>query len=264
MILRATAGLVLAAIIALVAGRTRSLAPTGVAAAIVTGTVCAAAGWTWAIMLIAFFATSTALTRLGADRKRSADRIVEKGGARDAVQVLANGGMFALAAALFAASGAEVWMILGAGALAAAAADTWATEIGMLARGAPVSLLTLRPLPAGTSGGVTVLGTVGGIAGAGFVSVLAWSGGWPAAAILGAALGGVAGMMTDSLLGATLQARRWCARCSDATERVMHSCGRRTEPAGGVPWLDNDGVNLAATVAGALVALIAARALTGS
>jgi uncharacterized membrane protein len=85
--------------------------------------------------------------------------------------------------------------------------------------------------------------------------------GWPLPAVAGALVGGVAGTTADSLLGATVQARRWCDTCSAATERVLHICGRRTEPAGGLPWLDNDGVNLAATIAGAGVALAVAAML---
>lgn len=263
MIARAAIGLLLASAVSLAAARLRLLSPSGVTAAIVSGTVCAAAGWSWAAMLIGFFAVSSALTRVGAQRKRAAERIVEKGGARDAVQVLANGGVFAGAALMSLVTGRATWMVIGAGALAAAAADTWATEIGMLARARPVSILTARPIPTGTSGGVTFLGTVGGIAGAAFIALLVWIGGWPVAAVAGAVGGGIAGSLVDSILGATAQARRWCAECSAATERVVHSCGRKTEPAGGFQWLDNDGVNFAATLAGAGVAVVVA-AMTGA
>lgn len=257
MIERAAIGLLLASAVALAAARLRLLSPSGVLAAIASGTVCAASGWSWAVMLVAFFVASSALTRVGAQRKRAAERIVAKGGARDAVQVLANGGVFAGAALMSLVSAPAAWMAVGAGALAAAAADTWATEIGMLARGRPVSILTWRPIPTGTSGGVTLLGTVGGIAGAAFVALMAGSGGWPVSAVIGALAGGIAGTVADSILGATVQARRWCAECSDTTERLVHSCGRKTEPAGGFQWLDNDGVNFAATLAGAGIAVLA-------
>ena len=262
MIGRALLGVVLASVIAVSAGRMRLLSPSGVAAAIATGTVSAAAGWSWALMLISFFAVSSALTRVGASRKqRMTEGLVEKGGRRDAVQVLANGGVFALAALLSLITGSPVWAVVGAGALAAAAADTWATELGTLAGRPPVSITTWRPLPPGTSGGVTLLGSAGGLAGAAFIAALAWLSGWPTLAIAGGLAGGVAGTTADSLLGATIQARRWCNGCSAATERVLHTCGRRTEPAGGLPWLDNDGVNLAATLTGASVALAVAAIL---
>ena len=263
MIGRAALGLLLASAIALAAWRLRLLSTSGAVAAIACGTACAAAGWSWAIMLIAFFILSSALTKVGASRKRTAERIVEKGGARDAVQVVANGGVFAGAALVSLVWPGVIPLALGAGALAAAAADTWATEIGLLAGRQPVSILTNRPLPAGTSGGVTLLGTAGGFGGAAFVAAMVWIAGWPPAAVAGAFVGGVAGTFADSLLGATVQARRWCEGCSAATERVVHHCGRRTEPAGGFQWLDNDGVNLAATLGGAAIAVMVATAMGG-
>ena len=252
---RALLGVMLASAVSLAAGRMRLLSPSGVAAAIASGTVTAAAGWSWALMLIAFFVVSSALTRVGAARKRATESLVEKGGRRDAVQVLANGGVFAFAALMSLVHASPGWTAVGAGALAAAAADTWATEIGTLARGRTVSITTLRPLPPGTSGGVTLLGSAGGLAGAAFIAALAWASGWPLPAVAGALAGGLAGTTADSFLGATIQARRWCDACSVATERVLHTCGGRTEPAGGLPWLDNDGVNLAATLTGAGVAV---------
>ena len=79
---------------------------------------------------------------------------------------------------------------------------------------------------------------------------------------LGCSGGGLApGSLVDSLLGATLQARRWCARCSVSTEQMTHACGETTDLAGGLRWLDNDGVNLVSTLAGAAVAWTVARSL---
>jgi uncharacterized membrane protein len=60
-------------------------------------------------------------------------------------------------------------------------------------------------------------------------------------------------MLGDSLLGATVQARYRCRRCGAPAEGAAH-CGEPAQHAGGLAWLDNDGVNLAATSAGALVA----------
>ena len=261
MVGRAALGLLLASAIAVAAGRMRMLSPSGVIAAIASGTACAAAGWSWAFMLIAFFGASSGLTRFGARQKQVTEGLVEKGGRRDALQVLANGGVFSFAALMSIVSLSPAWTVVGAGALAAATADTWATEIGTLAPGLPRSITTRRPLPTGTSGGVTLLGSLGGIAGAAFVALCAGMSGWPAVAVAGAVAGGIAGTTADSLLGATVQARRWCAECAVATERVLHMCGRKTEPAGGFQWLDNDGVNLAATAVGATVALAVAAML---
>lgn len=120
----------------------------------------------------------------------------------------------------------------------------------MLARAAPRSILTGRPLPVGLSGGVTLAGTAAEVLGAAFIALCA---GPPSAVAV--ALGGVAGAFVDSLLGAALQARRWCAACARECENDPHACGNPTVHLRGLPWLHNDGVNFAATATGALVAL---------
>lgn len=252
---RALIGLALAAAIALAARRAGSLSSSGAVAAIALGTLTFAAGWSWAVVLIAFFVASTALSRWRADRK--AERmagIVAKGGRRDAVQVLANGGVFAACAALSLLEPSPAWAVLGAGAIAASTADTWATEIGALARSQPRSIVSWRPVPPGTSGGVSVRGTFAALAGAAFIASTSRLVGWPAAAVPAALAGGLAGTTADSLLGATLQARRWCASCAEQTERAIHRCGSATMHAGGLPWLGNDAVNAVAGGVGALVA----------
>ena len=255
MLARALIGLALAVAIALAARRAGSLSTSGAVAAVVLGTVAFAAGWSWAIVLIAFFAASTALSRWREDHK--ADRmagIVAKGGRRDAVQVLANGGIFAACAVLSLVVPWPGWPILGAGSIAASTADTWATEIGALAPGRPRSIVSWQPVPTGTSGGVSLQGTAAALAGAMFVAAVARLVGWPAAAIPAALAGGLAGTTADSLLGATLQARRWCASCAERTERAVHRCGSPSTHAGGLPWLGNDAVNAVGGGVGALVA----------
>src|SRR5437870_3701993 len=94
---RAAAGAALALAIALAARRARALDASGAVAATALGTLAIAAGWTWGALLIAFFITGSALSRWKRDEKaRRTGATVEKGGERDAWQVLANGGVFAL------------------------------------------------------------------------------------------------------------------------------------------------------------------------
>ncbi len=256
-VLRGAIGALVASIIAIAAHRARSLSTSGAIAAVVVGTVCAAAGTSWAAMVIAFFVSSTALGRIRADvRERRIGRVVAKGGARDAMQVLANGGVFTAAALGHVVHPSPVWMALGGGALAAAASDTWATEIGSLARQLPRNILTWRTVPPGTSGGVTAVGTLASFGGAAFLGAVAIVGGWPARIVAALILGGIAGGLTDSVLGASVQVRRWCDRCEAGTEQPVHLCGTATRVSGGVPWIDNDTVNLLSVVVGGLVALL--------
>jgi uncharacterized protein (TIGR00297 family) len=256
---RVAAGLLLATAIALAARRTGSLSSSGAVAAVVCGTLAVAAGWGWGVLLIAFFATSSALSRVG--ERRRAERtagIVAKSGARDARQVLANGGIFAAAATAAIVVPWPGWLAAGAGSLAAATADTWGTEVGTLARRPPRLITTGRPVPPGTSGGVSAPGLAATVAGALFTGALLPALGAPARFGVAAAVGGVAGALADSLLGAVAQERRRCPRCAASTEQRIHGCGTPTERTGGWGWLDNDAVNLLCGGTGAAVALLIA------
>jgi len=186
-----------------------------------------------------------------------ASGLVEKGNERDAFQVLANGGVFAGGALVATATGGPAWAAAALGALAAATADTWATEVGTVAGGSPRSVISFKPLPAGTSGGVTVSGTLASIVGAACIAGVSYFMGVNRA-LAAVFVGGVVGSLTDSLLGATIQERRWCDACSEATERRTHYCGRATRVVGGVPGARNDVVNVVCTLVGAGVAAIIA------
>jgi uncharacterized protein (TIGR00297 family) len=258
-VVRAVAGAVLSLIVATAALRTRTLSKSGAAAGVLVGTICMAAGWSWGAILFSLFISASALSKVGEARKSvRVETVVEKSGERDAAQVLANGGVFVAAALGQLAAPSPAWLAIGAGAIAASTADTWATEVGTLVAHEPVSILSGRRVPAGTSGGLTVAGTLAGAAGAMFIAAEATLANWPVS-FAAVAVGGVAGALTDSLLGASIQARRWCEACAVSTERLVHICGNRTRHAGGVRGFDNDVVNAVCSAVGALVALALSR-----
>jgi uncharacterized protein (TIGR00297 family) len=249
---QALIGVAFAGAVALLALRLRALTPGGAFAAWIVGAcIFGAGGWPYAAVLFAFFIPSVVLSRIGRARKRELVDI-GKHGARDAWQVVANGGVAALGAILSAATHAHALAAAFAGAFAAASADTWGTEIGTLVNARPRSILTLRPVAAGLSGGITFAGTLAEIAGACAVALVAWPLGigtwWSVAA------GGVAGAFADSLLGASAQALRYCPQCARACETDPHVCGSKTELARGLRWMSNDAVNACATAIGAGVA----------
>ena len=261
MLSRIAAGVVVAGTVALAASRAHALSRAGTLAAVVVGTLAVAAGWAWGALLIGYFAASIALSKLRATEKAErTGSVVAKGGARDAVQVLANGGVF-VGAALFAATplltAAEgaVAATAALGALAASAADTWATEIGSLASRPPRSIISWRPVPPGTSGGVNLLGIGAMVLGAAFIAFGARFLSIQSS-IAAVVVGGVGGALADSVVGATLQDRRWCDVCETSTERAVHSCGATTRHSGGLTRMDNDLVNLIATVAGGTIAAL--------
>lgn len=249
-------GAIAAATIAIVAYRTRSLDLGGALAAFVVGTITyGALALPGAAVLLGFFVTSVGLSRVGRSRKRVVLADVDKTGARDAAQVLANGGIAALCA-LLAHFVAPRYALAFAGAFAAATADTWGTEIGTLVRRAPRSILTFKPIATGLSGGVTLPGTLAEFAGAAFIAglALAMTTGIGARGFAAIALAGILGALTDSVLGASVQSLRWCPQCRRATEREPHVCGANTSPLRGFAWFGNDAVNAVATLVGAVVA----------
>ena len=250
--MRIVAGVVFAAVVALAARRARALTADGAVAAWIVGAIVFdALGWPGAAVLFAFFIPSTMLSRIGRAHKRALVD-VGKAGPRDAFQVAANGGAAALAALAAAAFHTPAALCAFAGAFAAASADTWATEIGTLARGRPRSILNLRPMATGLSGGITVPGTLaqaaGALAVAGTAAAVGLGSWWVVAAA------GFGGALTDSLLGAAAQALRWCPTCNRACETNPHICGTPTSLARGFAWLENDAVNAAATATAALIA----------
>ncbi len=98
--------------------------------------------WRWLLPGLVFFVTSSALSRVGRERKRDAERRQQKGHVRDVSQVLANGGIAWVLLLASAFVGLDVLFWGYAGAFAAAAADTWGTEIGTLSRSDPVNIRT--------------------------------------------------------------------------------------------------------------------------
>lgn len=263
--------------------RARALDRGGAAAAFLVGTLTyGSGGWPFTLVLLAFFLPSVGLSRVGRGRKKALVDI-GKGGARDAAQVFANGGVAtacAVAATIFAggrhppalgASGLGPWLAAFAGAYAAATADTWGTEIGTLARGTPHSILTLRPIATGLSGGVTGWGMLAEAAGAvwlaGSACLCLWGLAGPAAPNSGrnaaaacftaVALGGILGALADSVLGATVQELRHCPVCDRDCETNPHVCGSPTRLVRGVRGFSNDLVNFAATLVGEAIAYLA-------
>jgi uncharacterized protein (TIGR00297 family) len=191
----------------------------------------ASAGPSAFVALTALFILTWAATRLGFRRKQELG-VAERGDGRNAWQVLANLGVAVLASVFFSATGNWAWLVAASAALAEAATDTVASEIGQTHRTARL-ITTWETVPAGTDGGVTLLGTAAGaVAGLLVASVSAGTGMIPRAQLWIPVAAGFAGMVIDSILGATVQRRR---------------------------WLNNEAVNLLGTLAAAGIAFLIAQ-----
>ncbi len=259
---RLALGLVLSFGISGVAYRLEALDRSGWLGAVLVGTaVFGFGGWPWAFLLLAFFISSSALTHYRAGRKAGVAQEFAKGGRRDLGQALANGGVGALLALLWALSSYPALWWAFAGSLAAATADTLATEVGLLSPRLPRRILDGRPVPPGTSGAISLEGTAAagiGALGIGFFALLLSPVGGSLGHAFFVGMAGLLAALFDSLLGATIQGIHWCDRCGKETERPVHSCGQRARRWRGWPWLTNDGVNALAALAGALLAGVGA------
>lgn len=245
------------AIISLLSVRSGLLSVSGGPAAFLLGTVMLGlGGLSGGLPLIAFFLPSSLLSHVGPWRKRKMEGLYQKGSRRDAWQVAANGGVAGLLMiVIWLLPQHELYLPLVA-SLAAAAADTWGTEIGGGIGGRTVSIATWRSVEPGTSGGISLIGTAGGLAGALVVglSALPWFD-KPIRDLAIVTTAALCGMLLDSLIGATMQRRFRCPRCGVITERSTH-CDTPALHYAGVRFIDNDGVNLICATSAALVALI--------
>lgn len=186
------------------------------------------------VALVTVFAVAWVTTRFGTRRKRALG-LAEDSRGRSAAQVSANLGV-AAALCIVSAATERSWLLGPAmAALAEAAADTAASECGEALADGAFLITSLRPVRAGTDGGVSVPGTLAGLAAASVVAGVAAAVGviaWPLIPAVAAA--GTVGTLVDSVLGATLQAR-------------------------GI--IGNNGVNFAGTLTAAAIVLVFAQFL---
>ncbi len=257
-------GFALANLIGALAYKRGSLSRSGVLGAVVIGTmVFGLGGLAWGALLVVFFVSSSALSHYKESLKESIAEKFSKGHRRDWAQTLANGGAGALMVLANALWPNALWWAAFAGAMATVNADTWATELGVLSKSRPRLITTGQVVDVGTSGAVTLTGTLAALGGAALIGLCAALFYWIETSTLGEALFigvgatvcGLAGSLIDSLLGATVQAIYFCETCGKETERhPTHTCGSPTRPLRGWRWLDNNWVNFLSSVAGAVLA----------
>ncbi|HWO90225.1 MAG TPA: DUF92 domain-containing protein [Gemmatimonadales bacterium] len=222
--------------------------PGAAAAALVGGIVWLGLSWPGLAVLAAFLVTGSLLT--------------PGGGRRSPLQVLANGGVPALCAVL--ARSDPGFALAFAGAVAAATADTWSTEIGARTSGTTVLITTLKPVSPGVSGGISALGTAAGLAGAVVIAAVATALGIAELrSALWIVVAGLAGSLTDSLAGAVIQAR-WRCSCGALIETGTHGCGGTSSLSSGFRIVTNDSVNFMATLVGAAVAALPSLMTSGT
>ncbi|MEK3807957.1 DUF92 domain-containing protein [Bacillus sp. FSL H8-0547] len=233
----------------------KSLTLGGAAAAACTGvSIYAGFGYPGLILLGVFFGSSSLWSKYKRNQKASVEEMLFKGDQRDAVQVFANGGAASLLSILYAFFPFEGGFAVYSAAIAAANADTWASEIGTLSRKKPRMIFSFKQVEKGTSGAVSVLGTAAAAAGSGLIALCAY-------AVFALEpkefylifLIGFAGNLLDTFLGAAVQVQFQCPSCGKVTEKKMH-CGTEGVKTGG--FLDNDAVNFTAILGAAVLVFL--------
>jgi uncharacterized protein (TIGR00297 family) len=254
-------GFLLAILVAWIGWRLRALSSSGAWAAVISGgLIFGLGGIPWAVLLLTFFISSSALSKAFSQRKRAVNEKFSKGSRRDWQQVFANGGLGVILVLLNFLFPEKDWIwIAYVGVMAAVNADTWATEVGVLSRTPPRLITTGEVVERGASGGITPIGSLAAFLGSLLVSTVAFlltpMINTPLF-ILGGSLGGLAGALADSLIGASVQGIYYCPTCTKETERhPLHSCGTETKPLRGWRWVNNEVVNFSCSCVGAITAV---------
>jgi uncharacterized protein (TIGR00297 family) len=239
-----------------------SLSKSGALGGLIVGTLTFGfGGWQWGVLMGVFFVSSSLLSHFKEAEKKAAAEKFDKGHRRDMGQVVANGGLGALLATLSAfvpetVVAADMWFFLFLGVMASVTADTWATELGTLSKQPPRLITNGRVVEVGTSGGVSFLGTAVSLLGGlviGFVAGLITEYNLAVTASAGA-LGGLAGSLFDSLLGATVQQIYYSDVRQKVTEKKIDPDGTPNKPLRGWSWMNNDMVNLISSLVGGFIA----------
>jgi uncharacterized protein (TIGR00297 family) len=215
-------------------------------------------GFQWFMLVAVFFILGVIFTLYKYGYKRRIGVAQRRGGARNWPHILANGGLASIVALMNLFGPSVSLGALFLGALSTSAADTAATELGILYPSRP-RLIThpSKAVPPGTSGGVSPLGFVGAALASAVIGFLGIPLGIlpnPYLPVPIAIVGGLGGAIADSLMGAVIQRKGYCAICGKPTEALSH-CGTRTRTTGGLPFVENNIVNVLSTVVGALVSL---------
>ncbi len=246
-------------VVAAISGyKLRSLTLSGAFATIIVGLATLLAFGAQGLLLMGtFFVTSSLWSKFKADKKKSVEDKIKKSGARDAVQVIANGGVPAIISLLYLLFQENFLLYMFISSLATANSDTWASEIGSISKSKPVHVLSLSRVDAGTSGAMSFLGTLSALCGAfliGIISHYLWN---EVTFQLGLAIGivGFIGNLIDTLLGATVQVTYTCPNCGLNTEKTNH-CGQSTNYKSGYRFLNNDTVNFLSIALGSLLILL--------
>ncbi|MHB8931718.1 MAG: DUF92 domain-containing protein [Melioribacteraceae bacterium] len=251
-------GLFFASLITYLSYRLKFLDCSGaIAAFILAQLIFDLGGLKWSVPIITFFISSSILTKLNNRKNIEVRDYFEKSGARDYLQVIANGGIGGILVLVNAFYQNELFYLIYIASLSSVCADTWATEFGTWRKTATYNALNLKPAAQGISGGISVTGLIGALGGSLCIALSAI--GWVEISyirfVILVLLTGFLGSYFDSILGAAVQVQYLCPVCNRVTERKIH-CGKHTDYFRGFSWINNDVVNLFSGIMGAMLIVV--------
>jgi uncharacterized protein (TIGR00297 family) len=214
----------------------------------------------WFIILLLFFVTASVFTKYKHKEKQNLGAAQENDAARNWKSVLANGlPLASLAIMYYLSDRSPILMLSFVGSISFALSDTLATELGLLSKAKPRSILTGKEIGRGQSGGITLQGEIVAI-----ISSLAIGGicgiwlsnneiSQISTIIIAALVGGVLATNLDSFFGATIQAKYRCFNCKKCLENKVTHCNKPMIRVKGISVIDNNVVNFLGAITSALI-----------
>ena len=230
--------------ISLISLKFKFLKKSGAAATFLLATfVFGFGGFKWTIPILTFFVLSSLISKIRKKNNSTAIDHFEKSSERDYLQVLANGGIIGLLVVVDQFYPNQIFFYLAVTYVAAACSDTWSTEIGTLRNFKTYNILTFKKIEQGVSGGVSLMGSMGGLLGAIVIAAVSifWINDTNILYLI--VIAALFGNFSDSIIGATIQVKYKCKVCKKITEKRRH-CDSETLYNNGVKFVNNDLVNI--------------------
>jgi uncharacterized protein (TIGR00297 family) len=207
--------------------------------------------WPSFIALIAFFILGSLVSFVGKAAKKEISNIHGHKTARGVKQVLANGLPPLIFALIYFITKEESFLVLTIAAFAGCTADTFSSEIGMLSKKQPVSILNFKKIQKGLSGGVTILGLCGALLGSTLISIIALIC-FNFNYMIFVIIVGFINAIIDSIMGATLQGKYKVPNSELLSEKRV----KNSECVSGFKLIDNNAVNFLSTTLTGIIAMI--------
>ncbi|MCS6815423.1 MAG: TIGR00297 family protein [Cyanobacteria bacterium] len=232
-----------------IASPKKLLTPAGIAHGWALGVlVWGSLGWQGYVVVMTYFLVGSAVTRIGMAEKEAAGIAEKRSGARGPENVWGSAAVAALCAlaillirgistdTIMTLSSTTLIALLMLGYVASFStklSDTCASEIGKAFGQRTFLITTLKPVPRGTEGAVSLEGTIAGIVASAAIALIGWIVGLiPPLGIAICVIAAFVATTVESLIGATLQTQ--------------------------FAWLTNELVNVINTLIGAVVATVLA------